>query len=235
MNESLVKLFKLQNIDREILGRVVMIKEIPQKTKELEKKINERKEVVEEVDQRLKGNHNNELAVDKKLQETKITIKRHKQQLLTVKTNKEYAVLLKEITIEEANIDRYEEEMLTLLDDAEGIGEEKSEAERTLLKLQESYEKHKKALKEKKERFEKEIEEKKIEREKIAGELEKTLLRRYEKIRSCRDGIAIVQIEGENCGGCFSAIPPQVINEVKRGDKILTCESCGRILIFVKE
>ena len=67
------------------------------------------------------------------------------------------------------------------------------------------------------------------------GELDRNLLKRYEKIRSARDGIAVVAIQGENCGGCFTTIPPQVINEAKKGDRILTCESCGRIIVFLEE
>lgn len=235
MNASLMKLFRLQNIDREILERKKMIKEIPEKKRVLENQANERKEIVEEIKQRLRENQNKELAIDRKLQETKINISRHKKQLLSVKTNKEYAALLKEISTEESNIERLEEEMLTLLDEMEGIKEEKNEEEKTLLKMQESYEKNKKVLEEKKNRFEREIEEKKIKREKIASELDHNLLKRYERIRSNRDGIAVVQIQGENCGGCFAAIPPQLINEVKKGDKILTCQSCGRILIYLEE
>ena len=235
MNKSLAKLFQLQTIDREILERETMIKDIPQKIKELENQINERKEDLEEVKQRVREDHNKELAIDRKLQETKMSIGRHKKQLLTVKTNKEYAALLKEISTEEANIERLEDEILTLLDEAEGIEEEEREKEKALSKMQERYQKDKKALEEKKEIFEGEIEEKKIERGKIAGEMERNLLKRYERIRSCRDGIAVVQIQGENCGGCFSTIPPQVINEAKKGDRILTCESCGRILIYWEE
>lgn len=235
MNKSVAKLFQLQTIDREILERETMIKDIPQKIKELENQINKREEDLEEVKQRVREDHNKELAIDRKLQETKMSIGRHKKQLLTVKTNKEYAALLKEISTEEANIERLEDEILTLLDEAEGIEEEEREKEKALSKMQERYQKDKKALEEKKEIFEGEIEEKKIEREKIAGEMERNLLKRYERIRSCRDGIAVAQIQGENCGGCFSTIPPQVINETKKGDRILTCESCGRILIYWEE
>jgi len=235
MNKSVAKLFQLQTIDREILERETMIKEVPQKIKGLEKQVNESKEAFEEVKQRVREDHNKELAIDRKLQETNMSVRRHKKQLVTVKTNKEYAALLKEISTEEANIKRLEDEIITLLDEVEGIEEKEREEERELSKMQERYQKDKKALEEKKEIFEREIEEKKIEREKIAGEIERNLLKRYERIRSCRDGIAVVQIQGENCGGCFSTIPPQVINEAKKGDRILTCESCGRILIYWEE
>ncbi len=235
MKEVLVQLFKLQSIDREILQKEKMIKQIPQRMQELTNQINKQKEIFNEIEQRLKEDSNAELAVDRKFQETKMSIDRHKKQLVTVKTNKEYAALLKEIAVEEANIERFEEEMLVLLDDHEVMENEKKEEEQALNKMQERYEKDKKILEEKKVLFEKEIMEKKLERENIGAELESSLLKRYERIRKLRDGIAVVQIQGENCGGCFTRIPPQVINEAKTGDKILTCESCGRIIIYREE
>ena len=235
MNESLVKLFMLQKVDKEIMEREKIIIEIPQKTKELEDQIEGRKEILEEIEERFKQNHNKELAIDRKLQETRVNIGRHKRQLLTVKTNKEYAAMLKEISNEEANIERFEEEMIGLLDGIEGIEEEKREEEKSVSKMQESYLKKKEALEEKKVKFEEEIKEKIIKRENIRSEIDSNLLKRYKRIKELRDGIAIVRIIGENCGGCYTTIPPQIINEAKKGDRILTCESCGRILIYWEE
>ena len=235
MIEGLVRLFKLQNIDKAILDREQLIQEIPQRMARLEEELARRREELEEVQQRITEDHNKELAVDKMLQETKIRITRHKKQLLMVKTNKEYAALLKEISTEEASIERLEEEMLEILDEKEGIEEEQQEVQNEFERMQERFERDKKALEEKEELFRGEIEERKQERTRVAAEVEKQLMKRYEKIRRARDGIAVAQIQGENCGGCFTTIPPQVINEAKRGDKILTCESCGRILFYNKE
>jgi len=212
-----------------------MIAEIPEKTKELEQKITERREIFEEIEQRFRENRNRELAADKKLQETKMVIGRHKQQLLAVKTNKEYAALLKEISTEENNIGRLEEEIISLYDEAEGIEEEKKEEEKIIARAKDNFEKNGKRLEERKVEFEKDIEERKRERERMRSELDPNLLKRYDRVRKSRDGIAVVKIQGENCGGCFSAVPPQIINEVKGGGKILTCESCGRMLIYLEE
>lgn len=235
MNRALLKLYKLQKIDSEILERQSMIEEIPQKIEELREELREREESLEDVKRRLQQNHNMELAVDKRLQETKIRITKHKKQLLSVKTNKEYAALLREISSEESKIERLEEELLGLLEEAEGIKEEEREEERTFRKMKEDYNNKNQILNGKKEKFEKEIEERREKREVIAKELEPDLLKKYERIRESRDGLAVVPIQVETCGGCFSSIPPQVINEARIGDKILTCESCGRILIYLEE
>ncbi len=232
MIEGLVRLFKLQNIDKAILDRQRLIDEIPRRMELIEEELEKRKEELEEVQQRITEDRNRELAADKKLQETKMRITRHKKQLMMVKTNKEYAALLKEISTEEANIERLELELLELLDEKEHIEEEEKEVQNAFKKMQERFERNKKALLDKEELFKQEIAEKRLEREQVAAEVDAQLLKRYEKIRTARDGIAVVQIQGENCGGCFTTIPPQVINEAKKGDRILTCESCGRILYY---
>jgi predicted nucleic acid-binding Zn-ribbon protein len=235
MIDGLVRLFKLQSIDREVLEREQLIQEIPQRIGLLEEELAKRREELDEVQQRLREEHNKELAIDKMLQETKMNITRHKKQLMIVKTNKEYAALLKEISTEEASIERLEEEMLGILDEKDGKEAEQQEVQDALKKTQERFERDKKALEDKKSLFEREIAERAEERARVAALVDEQLLKRYEKIRSARDGIAVVQIKGENCGGCFTTIPPQVINEAKRGDKILTCEICGRILFYSDE
>ncbi len=58
------------------------------------------------------------------------------------------------------------------------------------------------------------------------------LLTAYKRIRTnARNGLAVVQIERESCGGCFNKIPPQHQLDIKMHKKIIVCEYCGRILI----
>jgi predicted nucleic acid-binding Zn-ribbon protein len=54
----------------------------------------------------------------------------------------------------------------------------------------------------------------------------------YDRIRNnYRNGLAVVPVERDSCGGCFNAIPPQKQSEVKQRKKIIVCENCGRILV----
>ena len=71
---------------------------------------------------------------------------------------------------------------------------------------------------------------------KLAGEarehVDPRLLTSYEKIRkSYRNGLAVVPVERDACGGCFNAIPPQKQSEIRQHKKVLICENCGRILV----
>jgi predicted nucleic acid-binding Zn-ribbon protein len=62
--------------------------------------------------------------------------------------------------------------------------------------------------------------------------VEERLLTSFERIRkSYRNGLAVVPIVRESCGGCFNTIPPQRQSEIKQHKKIIVCENCGRILV----
>ena len=64
------------------------------------------------------------------------------------------------------------------------------------------------------------------------GTVESRLLTSYDKIRkSYRNGLAVVQVERDACGGCFYSIPPQKQSEIRQHKKIMVCENCGRVLV----
>jgi predicted nucleic acid-binding Zn-ribbon protein len=73
------------------------------------------------------------------------------------------------------------------------------------------------------------------EREKILADVDKRYQWQYERIRKAKDGLAVVQIKKNSCGGCFSAIPPQKIVEIREMNRLYTCEHCGRILVWLDE
>ena len=69
-------------------------------------------------------------------------------------------------------------------------------------------------------------------REKARKKIEERLMRSYDKIRSSyRNGLAVVTIEREACGGCFNMIPPQMQLEIAQRKRVIACEHCGRILV----
>ena len=73
------------------------------------------------------------------------------------------------------------------------------------------------------------------EREKILSEVDKRYQSQYEKIRKAKGGLAVVSVKKNSCGGCFSAIPPQKIVEIREMHRLFTCEYCGRILVWLDE
>ena len=71
-------------------------------------------------------------------------------------------------------------------------------------------------------------------RKAILPMIDKETLARYERILHGKNGLALVPVRGDNCGGCFVHLPPQVINEIRIKEQIIYCERCARML-FTEE
>jgi predicted nucleic acid-binding Zn-ribbon protein len=66
----------------------------------------------------------------------------------------------------------------------------------------------------------------------LMGRLPQTTRSRYERTRASRDGRAVVPIVKGACGGCFRGQSPQVLQEARRGDRVLACDGCGRLVML---
>ncbi|TPW17258.1 MAG: hypothetical protein FD129_447 [bacterium] len=65
----------------------------------------------------------------------------------------------------------------------------------------------------------------------LAAQLPPNVASRFDQLARAKGGVAVVTVQRGSCGGCFNALPPQFVNEVRKSDKINVCESCGRIII----
>jgi predicted nucleic acid-binding Zn-ribbon protein len=166
------------------------------------------------------------------LEELAEKLKKLEGKLLKVATNKEYEATLAEIN-----------NMKMLQSSAEGelikVMELEEECSAGLRNSQEVFEPRAKEIEETKSRMKLELEhnERLIpavqrSREEIAGRLGSSLRTRYERIAKGKNGLAVVPVKKGACGGCFTALPAQRINEVKLCDRLIVCEHCGRILIW---
>lgn len=156
--------------------------------------------------------------------------KKLQTQLYSLKTNKEYQTMLQQIQDSKADASVIEDQILGVFDQADKV---KNEVAKEKLRLQEE----EKTSQEQKKQVEgriKEIDDRiaqlEAQRKQITPDLDKTVLSQYERILSNRDGLAIVHVEGNSCGGCNMFVPPQVINLIKMYERIVTCEVCNRIL-----
>ncbi len=125
---------------------------------------------------------------------------------------------------------RIEDEMLTLMEEVEGLLEhvraleaERQAKERALDEHLEEYATHHRALTV-------ELETARRQREAMAAETDPDLLRRYERLRSRKDGVAVTAVNGSICGACHMAVPEALLTAAEGSDDVHTCEDCGRIL-----
>jgi hypothetical protein len=160
------------------------------------------------------------------------SVERYKKQLDEVKNNREYDTLTKEIEFQSLEIELCNKKIKEALIKVEEKNADLAEAE-ALIKDRTA------ALKEKKEELDDIMQETRDEEEKLknkASELEVTieprLLSSFKRIRkNSRNGLGIVYVQRDACGGCFNKIPPQRQLDIKMHKKVIVCEYCGRIMI----
>ena len=235
VEEKLKSLFRLQTIDSE-LDQIVRLKgELPMEVSDLEDEIAGLETRTHKIDDEQK--HLEEEVASKKntIKEAEALIKKYTKQQNNVKNNREYDALTKEIELQKLEIQLSEKKINDLSD---------------AVKVQKDFMKDaKNHIKEKK----KELENKKVELEKIIAETDKDedkhrkqsekaqkeingfderMLTAYKRVRAnYQNGLAVVKIERNSCGGCFNLIPPQRQAEISQRKKIIICEHCGRILV----
>lgn len=236
VEEKLKALYQLQLIDSEV-DRIRTVRgELPLEIEDLQDSIeaySKRKEkVVQEIDSEneVKTKNTNQIAESNEL------IKKYKKQLENIKNNREFVSLTKEIefqTLEielsekkiknsEANLLHHTEKLNRLNDDLNVRKDELDKKSGELDEIVKETEKEEDALLKKSQKAKKVIDDR--------------LLLAYEKIRgNVKNGLAVVSVKRDACGGCFNKIPPQRQLDIKLHKKIIICEHCGRILVDEEE
>ena len=232
VEKRLVALYTLQSVDSEIDKIKIVRGELPQAVQDLEDEIAGLNTRIE--------NFNNEIKETEAANKTRATeiadheeqIKKYKKQQDNVRNSREFESLNKEIEFQNLEIQLCERK------NKEGkakISELKQRIEAAKMLL-ENREKDLAAKREEltsiiaeTEKDEKRLREKSKEQEQF---IDDRYLTAYKRIRgAARNGLAVVQIDRDACGGCFSAIPPQRQMEIKMHKKVIVCENCGRILV----
>ncbi len=232
VEQRLISLYRLQLIDSKIDNIRVIRGGLPLEVQDLEdnceglqtRKVNFIQEIAD-LEQSI---------VDKTnaIKDAKTLIKRYEDQQNNVRNNREYEALTKEIEYKQLEIQLFEKKIKEITYELTNI---KPELEKT----EELFEEAKKDLELKRteldeiiaetEKEEKEYEKKSSEQQQF---IEPRLLTAYSRIRkSSRNGLAVVKVERDACGGCFNKIPPQRHLDIKIHKKIIVCEYCGRVLI----
>ena len=166
------------------------------------------------------------------IENAKVSVERYKEQLNDVKNNREYDTLSKEIEYQTLEIELCNKK---IKEANARIEEKKAE----LAQNEEVIEDRRQALDQKKSELDEIMEETRAEEEKLKAKvkeleakIEPRLLTSFKRIRkNARNGLGIVYVQRDACGGCFNKIPPQRQLDIKMHKKVIVCEYCGRILI----
>lgn len=232
IEKKLVSLYKLQQIDSKVDKIRIIRGELPLEVQDLEDQCigletrsNKYTEEIQELEKQIQEKNIS-------IKEAKALIKKYEEQQNNVRNNREYEALSKEIEFKNLEIQLFEKRIKEY---SAELAIKKTEIEKIIKDLSESrsdLEVKKSELNDiiaETEKEEIELKEKSKEQQAF---IEERLLAAYKRIRKgARNGLAVVKIERDACGGCFNKIPPQRILDIKMHKKIIVCEYCGRVLI----
>ena len=148
---------------------------------------------------------------------------------------KELSALAQKLQELARNEDRLEEKILTLLDEIEGTEAELAQQQKLVDDLAGRLREITTTNEQQTQRARKELDELRAGREELAPTIDGGLLRQYDELRARLDGVAIVAVEGRVCTGCNVALPRSTEVRGRRGDTVVKCESCRRMLFFGQE
>ncbi len=230
--EKLKQLYQIQLIDSEIDQISILKGELPMEVRDLEDEIagleTRLKKLADSVDEF----DSQVLKYNSKIKEAELLIEKYEKQMDDVKNNREFDALSKELELQKLDIQLFKKKISENMDISKSKRESLKMTEELIADKNTQLAEKKvelEAIIEKTEKSEQKLM-KKSAREKKS--VEERLLLGYEKVReNYRNGLAVVNVARNACGGCFNKIPPQVQLEIGLRKKIIVCEHCGRVLV----
>lgn len=232
VEEKLKSLYQLQMGDSEIDNIKTLRGELPLEVRDLEDEIAGLETRIKNIEDEKKNLSTQVTAKKAEIKSAEELIKKYKTQQNNVRNNREYDSLSKEIEFQTLEIELCEKRIKEFTFQ---VGEKTSFIQNSTVLLEE----RKNDLTIKKKELEEIILENQKEEEMLVNKIhglekhiEPRLLTAYKRIRkNARNGLAVVTIERDACGGCFNKIPPQRQMDIRQRKKIIVCEYCGRILV----
>jgi uncharacterized protein len=233
MNPDLEKLIALQEADREIERLNQEIALLPRRVAEIESKLAETRARIEKAKAAIAATQKDRKKLESEIQDHQQKISKYRDQSLAVKTNEQYKALLQEITFAEQAIRGCEDRILDGMLVVETQEKNLKAAEAELKQETAEIEKEKAEARARTDQDQKELAEWTARRTSLRSEIPAEVVAYYDRVVKLRkSGIAEVR-EDEKCGACNVMLRPQTFNEVRLNDRIIACDSCGRILIYV--
>ena len=232
MEEKIVALYELQKIDSKIDEINKLKGELPLEVQDLEDEIagleTRVANITAEVEDLTKAtkDHKDEI------EQAKSLIKKYEGQQDNVRNNREFDALSKEIEYQKLEIELCEKRIKEAATDVKVKKKAIEDAQAVLAERKVDLEAKQKELEGIDEETSKEMESLTAQSEKAAAKIDDRLLAAYKRIRrNVHNGLAVVTVKRDACGGCFNRIPPQRQMDIRMNKKIIVCEYCGRILV----
>ena len=236
LKEEVRKLIQLQEIDTQIYKlREEKNETLPTRLEEIGKGFEETSKNFTSAEEKLKG-----LQLEKKDKELELAtkeegLKKLQTQLYQLKSNKEYQAMLSEIGSHKADISVAEEGVLTVMDALDAAKKECTAQKEALSQEEKAFKAESAKLNLRLKDAEATVSNLQTKREALTEGINKEVLGEYEHLLNARQGLALVPVKGNDCGACHMRLNHQTINEIKMFERLVSCDSCVRILYIPED
>ncbi len=235
MQHDLELLLDLQEIDDE-LGELERSKiYLPEMIQKLETELSGLEVEIEQCKSTIQISISGQKSLELEIESDKEQLENYQRQMKVIKTNKEYDALTAEIDSKKLEISEKEEKVLELMATIDECGENEKEMVEKLSEVKDGNSQQLIYLNEQSSSLQAKIDNRLEKRNDKIKNIKRQVVGTYERVRKGKGGLVVVPVRKKACGGCFKQIPPQRVLEIRRGDRIFACDSCGRILIWSDE
>ena len=231
MKEGLLQLLKLQEVDKKLFSLEEAKEEYPAEINQRRSNLAEERSDLTKLEAASEKSAKDQRHHEREVESGKASLREREERFSAVTNNKEYDSLQLEIEICKKTIAEHETKLLKALEEQERI-------QAKIAPKQEAFEEIRVVEQERIDELEgllstmqEQIAEAKESREAVAKNIDAQLLQLYEQKKG-RRVIRIAAVRRKACGACYHQMPAQMLNEVRAGDRVISCENCGAIMVW---
>ena len=232
MADQIETLRQLQQLDGEIYRLRKQEQDKPRELEQMTAEVAAQEATMKAAEARVTTLQMSQKDKEGELQAREANVKKLQGQLFQLKTNREYTTMQHEISATKADNSLLEEAILKLFDAIDQAKQERHVEQQRVAKEQERLKTERTRIEGELAEIRERISQLERDRQSLIPAVPPQTLTVYERILAVREGLALVPLLENACGGCHRRMPPQVVNEVYLKAKLVTCENCSRILYF---
>ena len=234
MKAELQKLIALQNLDTSIRKLETDQQAIPERRAEIEREFDQRAFEIRALESRRDEAKHTRARLENEVVDQRGRAERAERNLMSSKKQDEYTAAIREADAARKQISALETQILEQLEQLEQSEAALNERAAEIASLNSDREARLKAFDDETGTIEDRLAAARKEREEVFANLPKQMSGMYARIRArIRDGVAVAEARNRSCSACFMSLRPQVMAEIRRGEDVITCDNCGRILYYV--
>jgi predicted nucleic acid-binding Zn-ribbon protein len=231
---ELQKLIALQNLDTNIRKLETDQQAIPERRAEIEKEFDQRAFEIRALESRRDEAKHTRARLENEVVEQRGRAERAERNLMSSKKQEEYTAAIREADSARKQISTLETQILEQLEQLEQAEAALKERADEIASLNSDREARLKAFDDETGTIGDRLAAARKERDEVFANLPKQMSGLYTRIKTrIRDGVAVAEARNRSCSACFMSLRPQVMAEIRRGEEVLTCDNCGRILYYV--